>query len=996
LAQLTRSTWEQLREIFSGQRMAGAPASHGLTVEEAQRAGLDPTPTQAGVAPGPFTLAPRVGYGAAGALTAVGAKLAVDNPPPPGSAPSADLQPGPAARGLRSIFEKLPAWVQEQQEADRAAQAAAEGDVRSNPIAAAGRILRNEAVGTAPLVGAMAKAGLSALRGEDFGSAYNDALGSVPGAAMAEEAVREADRQAQEAGVPWWVRGGLQLLAPGGTGELVAGAGALFKITAKARPSRSALRALEDQLGHSVRPAGEIPVIPALAHGQGKLKGQVAIVGDSEYTTHPTLAKEAGYQSLARSGLVRGYIDKETGEFITFAQARTKFGRADATEFWLGEPLSGVRGARSGVATPAPAPEPPAAGPLAAGVREARGSGVPMASRPPGRAARLRSDIMASRTQPVVEPDDLVGTRSALGSRVDVRAATTQGEAIELANTGRHLKVGNDGGYVGAQWIKGPEALVRMRSNFDDLVDQGVKAGGEDWYMRTQDGIRLITRGEAQERRIGREWGATSRQRTPETNLDMGVGAHNAANVGDRPPKLYDEAGREGFIAESRGTGQVSGGPKLDPYTHNITPGLGGILPANDIWMHRIIGGSGNPTAGGHTFLDAETMLAVERANERALGGRTDWTGAEIQAASWVAIKGRDLFAKKKGRWTMEQALAEATKSYPDYFPKHTYRSTMESTPGAASGHMPAVARGTYAEKEAYAAAADPWVQEGQDIAARAGGLDLQTGGGPMVGSYKGELSPGEYSETLVGFGSAPRRLGDSERSALEKVEAFRAVVDGQESGAGHYTMPEGLPGIKASEIQGIEALTERALTPAEMTKFETVASRNGALEWSSNTGPRAIAQFDGPVSRATESSIREALQEAGLPLRTLRRAKHDSVLQDFSDEWAQGEGAVTRKLLEIMSGPDAPLVAQRMESDAAVKQAVLSRLTRDAELAAKHIPGYEVNHALQNFRRIWADSGFDGLRRALESGELLPSVFLPAIGLGVAMSLSGEEGPSL
>ncbi|MHC4917471.1 MAG: hypothetical protein ACYTGB_18490, partial [Planctomycetota bacterium] len=866
MAKLTSSDWAQLRGIFGDrQRMAGTVGAHGLTVEQAKEAGLNPTPTQAGVAPYADLplLAPRVGYGLAVPMVAGIAKTAAEMPAGGGSPPS-DYEPGPLYRGLRRGVEALPSWVQEQQEADRRAQEATEGDVRSHPIAAGGRILRNEALGTLPLMGAVAKAGWRTLRGGQFGEEYERALAEVPGAQMAEEAVTEANRQAQEAGVPWWARGALSVLAPGGGAEFLAGVGGLFKITAKGRASRAMLRDLEDQFGYSVRPAGEIPVIPALAHGQGKLKGQVAIVGEHEYTTHPTLARQAGYASLPKSGLVRGYIDKETTEFITADQARAKFGKSDATQFWLGEPLTGVRGARAGAlnleATPTPTPTATTPGALGLGVREVKGGGRRMASRPPGRAARLRSDIMARRTQPTVEPEQYAGSRSAVGSRASVRSATTQQEAIEIANTGAHLKVGNDGGYVGAQWIKGPEELVAMRGRFDDLVDQGFEAGGADWYIRTQDGIRLVSRGAASERRIGREWGATSRQRTPETNLDMGVGAHNAANVGDRPLKLYDEASREGFIAESRGTGQVSGGPKLDPYTSNITPGGIGILPANDIWMHRLIGGTGAPTSGGHTFLDAETMLAVERANERALGGRTDWTGAEIQAASWVAIKGRDLFAKKKGRWTMEQALAEASKSYPDYFPKHTYRSTMESTPGA-PGHLPAVQRGSYAEQEAYAAAADPWVQEGDDILLRGGGLDLQPGtGGRMVGTYEGVTSPGEYGEALVGFATDPRRMGVSERAAAQKLEAFRAVVDGQRAGAGHYTMPEGQPGVKATELQGVEALTERALTPDEMKRFEAVAAQRGGLEFVSNTGPRAIAQFDGPVARATETSIREAL----------------------------------------------------------------------------------------------------------------------------------------
>ena len=68
----------------------------------------------------------------------------------------------------------------------------------------------------------------------------------------------------------------------------------------------------------------------------------------------------------------------------------------------------------------------------------------------------------------------------------------------------------------------------------------------------------------------------------------------------------------------------------------------------NDIWHARGFGYTNKDggtfsralSAQEHRFLDYETMLAVARARDRNLGGRSDWKAGEIQAAPWVAGKG--------------------------------------------------------------------------------------------------------------------------------------------------------------------------------------------------------------------------------------------------------------------------------------------------------------------------------------------------------------------
>jgi hypothetical protein len=642
----------------------------------------------------------------------------------------------------------------------------------------------------------------------------------------------------------------------------------------------------------------------------------------------------------------------------------------------------------------------------------ARGSGLRKAARPPGRAdpqelARGRSNTLA-RYQPTAEPEEFMGGRTALNARSNVRQAETTEDAIEIARSGAHLKArpGDSGGFVGAPAsVRSGGDIVDMRHTYDRLVDQGVEAGGESWYVRTQEGLREITGGQAGPmQRASRELAATSRQRTPQVNYAQQVQAHNLANLGREPVGLEARTAA-GFVGEANDM-PMSLGPKTQVYEGAIRGGSGTpVTGTNDVWQARAFGYVDNEAASvtdaRHAFMDAEGMLAVERANARALGGRTDWTAPEVQAAAWVAINGRDT-AIRFG-WPVEQGLREAAKSYPDYFKKHTLYATHEATPGGVTGHMPGVAEGSYAGREAYGR---PWTDEaGRDVLYEAAGLDLQLPATKGVGTFTPaggglEINPNVASRPQVGVvprtKDRPRGLSDPEREAVQKVEAFRAVVDAQEAGAAHLTMPYG-QGVQARELTGFELEHGRALTPDEMKSLAVTASKEGyggKTGFVANTGERSILEgWAGAPTIASEKAIKEALETAGIPIDTLRRARHDTVFESFDEEWATGGGAVTRKLLEIMKGQDAPAVEAAIANSPKVEAAVLARLERDVALAAKNMPGFNANEAVNNFKRIWLEGKFEGLARALESGELLPAVFLPAVGLGVGMALLEGKG---
>jgi len=66
-----------------------------------------------------------------------------------------------------------------------------------------------------------------------------------------------------------------------------------------------------------------------------------------------------------------------------------------------------------------------------------------------------------------------------------------------------------------------------------------------------------------------------------------------------------------------------------------------------------------------YRFMDYETVLAVDRANQRNLGGRSDWTPPELQAMASLSSKGRELFAKNPEKYgnDLQEAMREAAKT---------------------------------------------------------------------------------------------------------------------------------------------------------------------------------------------------------------------------------------------------------------------------------------------------------------------------------------------
>jgi hypothetical protein len=626
------------------------------------------------------------------------------------------------------------------------------------------------------------------------------------------------------------------------------------------------------------------------------------------------------------------------------------------------------------------------------------------------KADTRRSNVMA-HSQPTEEPLDLQGTQRQIFNPA-LREMNYE-DARAVARSGAHLRRTKDGTYVGGpSHVDSPAALVQMRKTYDRLVDKGLP--GFDWYLRTRAGIRRIVGGVAEEQqRVARELAVTSSNTAVGSNAAAVFKARGQAAFGE-PIAVKTQQINEKLAREAAGIEPISNAKKTGEFERGIDPTRArGVTGTNDIRQARGFGYTGKDgkpwnqglTDAQHGFQDGETILAVERANERALGGRTDWTGEEVQAMAWVRQKAEELMAKG---YSEEAAMRESIKSFDDFHAKHTFHSPIEATPGEATGHRPDIQQGTRAERDAYGDLVGPGAlgrdEHGHDALIKAAGFPFQETGSRGEGIFTGsggttEFNRADVVETIVGIQTeskgVSRGLTPHERSALTAVEDFRAVVGGQEASGGHLTMPESST-FRAGDLTGFEFQHGVKLTEDNMrtlAKAMEDAGFGGGTGFLSNTGARTIFQkFGDEAGKITPPTPKEvlevgkALEEAGIPIESIVRARHDTVYTDFAEMWAAEGPEVTKYLLAEMDAN--PTVAARIE-DPDIMARVLKRYEIDAK--AK-LEGKQVNDALQNFRQIFGTQGWAGIRQALAEGKLLPAVALPAVMVGVAAAMGDTD----
>jgi hypothetical protein len=595
------------------------------------------------------------------------------------------------------------------------------------------------------------------------------------------------------------------------------------------------------------------------------------------------------------------------------------------------------------------------------------------------------------------------------------------------ANPDAHLIPRSDGSLVGApHWVRTPEDIAKMRADFDAAVARG--AQGSDWYDRVHGYIREVSGGDpVKMRALAEEFAVFSAQADPTTNFGFSQQARNAFVRDPENPatkvrtgqqaSTFNEArtAQEEFLRRNATPGSdealapgetipnMREGKKTGIYRQHMDPTAEkGSTGTNDIWHARVFGfidpKTGKPWdkalgEAQHTFLDRETMLAVDRANAAKVGGRDNWTAAEIQAAPWVAAKSESLQSRFK--ISPEEGFRRATSTYPNVAPSHTASMPFESVPAQSTG----LTTGSLS--------ADEW--HGMNRRVTPGGLDptldylgfQQRRVEPATGAWREDGGPIEHnpvdvSRPMIDYKTIDKKkqVNPDTLAALESVAAVRGVSDMQ---AG---TPATMWNTQAPAKARIHPTIDigRGVTAEEAARLNTIAEEHG-MQFANRGEGAGFLNYDNPtyptyreVKAALKARLGQQIKEV-LPDAKINMADlGNSPYVDYGDRLSyadRGQGRATRYMDEILqrNQAQAPGVYRGLLDDpneAAHAQANLARLQASGQIGKR--PDYE----------LWQKLIAEGrLRSALEWARANGYKGLPAVGGGAVVGggLLGGDG---
>jgi hypothetical protein len=637
----------------------------------------------------------------------------------------------------------------------------------------------------------------------------------------------------------------------------------------------------------------------------------------------------------------------------------------------------------------------------------------------PARAAGALPPSTARASLPVetLRPADVVSSpaeslataaKEAKTGRAPAITATTLrdkplDEAIQIASTEQHLIPKPEGGYVGAPYnVRDTNDIANMRNSFDEAVRIGASIKGDQWYKLARELVEDIAPNDPlQQRQLAQALGLFSAQATPNTNLGFTIQARNAYQVGSPASRVRTGAQASKYNTARDTGGDIPLGKKTEIYGINLDPNQPWTTTGtNDIWHARAFGYTnpkGKPwdsalSAQHHAFLDAETVLAVKRANEMKLGGRSDWTAPEIQAASWVGRKAQGLLGKKRTP-DMPSALAEAAQGYTEALPKYTAYGTAEATPGKGIGHLESVASGPAALRERFAA--DPrssYAPGGRDIYHDAAGL-YQRDTVPTTGVFEGpagvEVNPGQAARPLVSYSgkSGERAWDKASEQLLRGTEAVKAYVGAQRMGAASGLVPTN----KAGRSTSFQFPSGGQWTPQQVTDVQNIGAKYDVPSVVHYGDEAVLTNWEGRPKGFSARDEKALGTDLANYLKTQpgQRTEMLATSVDYGPQWEAGHGSgqVTAKLREQLN----PTMIANLDASPAVRAHVAGLIERDLQFANE--TGSPQRADLTNARNIIVKEGLAGLFNALDAGKIaLPSVAGVLAALPLLRQLSGSQ----
>ena len=576
-------------------------------------------------------------------------------------------------------------------------------------------------------------------------------------------------------------------------------------------------------------------------------------------------------------------------------------------------------------------------------------------------------------------------------------------QAVDVARTQPHLiKAGDqsEGFYVGGpRDISSKRALNAQRKYFDEYIAADPRGG--DWYDRYRRAVDEVTGGNPQQSRwMTNQEGQWSAGVDPGSELHFALKENNASIAG-MPVKAARPAQHEAHLEAIRTKDPYAYqlGDKTGEYAELTNPDVARATPpgatgVNDFrharnWGYTEKDGGaqkGALTDAQHKFLDMETALAVDRANKTKLGGRSDWTGEQLQAAPWVRQKALDIMSRNKAL-TYDEAFARANKQIGDFYPRQTYNATHEAQPGAETGHMIGSIAAGANERAAYAM--DPrstWATAPNGRDAIYSGLGIPGTGVnmrvrptvEMSGMFEGprglETNKGWVARPMGTFSTGGKdepfkTATPADRMILNAGETLRAGLDAQQGGAWHKIWRGGpvnesnsllfnRPG--PSSVANMKALqaTGRPLGLPDVT--DTGA---GMLGTRFGEPPAGGKDFNAAIKRGD-------FDQYGDPI----RVRVDANYLGLDEAWKQGVGstAVTQKILDAVT--QTPELRAAFNANPYLPEQAAAKMARDKDWAETWGAPRE---DLQNLRRIIAESKGDWIDRvvdAMKKGVILPA----------------------
>lgn len=608
--------------------------------------------------------------------------------------------------------------------------------------------------------------------------------------------------------------------------------------------------------------------------------------------------------------------------------------------------------------------------------------------------------------------------------------------AIGAARKEQHLNIKRkDGGIEGAPaHVMTKDDVLALRAGMDQAAELGVRVGGEKWYSKGREFVTQAAGPDPVTQDItANALGITSKQVNPDVNLGFTTLGTNAWAAGRPASRLMDDPEAIAYNA-MRAQGKVPDTMKTAQLGINVNPTVPFTTTGvNDIWHARSMGytnpnGSpynGTPSGPMHRFMDHETVLAVDRANQIKLGGRDDWTAPEMQAAIWVGKKAQNDVAARiasnaekvaKGKTplpelTLDQALQTASKGYGEYAPKYTAHANYEFTPGQGiAGHLQGLAYGSEADRAKFAALpGNQWMvgPNKDDVLYNAAGMLQAKPTAPMQGifsrgeGFPTELNPGFTAHPMVAMeGDTGKRVWDQNTSdLLHAVEGIRGYFDVQNASGAHQLV-KNQPGRASSFVFD----KSRPLTAADIDAFQAAGAKVGKPNLMDLPDRSVLTNWIDPgpgLSTKQETSLADEIAKitgSGVaPGRRVEKLSTDYPTLDRSGDWAQGEGsgAATRSLMDIVN--KVPAIVANIDRDPRLRDMIKAKMdAHEAWAIANNDP---IRRDIQNAKMVFSQpgeaGGLAGLFAALKAGKIaLPAVAGATVALPMLLhSLGGAPG---